>query len=491
MKNIFKFIYACLVLSIASCNDAIDIEQPGRLGAGNAFQSVSDLRAGLLGAYGFLDTTNEIGFTSAITDEAFRGRDNGGQNNDEQNFNINSTNFYADNIWESYYGAIKLANLILDAATTIDPTGNEAEYNNILGQTYAIRAFSHFQILTYFSPDLTDDNALAGLLINGIVTDVFENRPRATNGEFYTQISSDLTAAEGLISTSEGVTFIGQDFITALRARMAAYRGQYAMADTYAASLMASYPIATQAQYTAMYNDTDTTEVIFNLERAIGDGFDGQGTAGGGWAGSLYAFIDPTVNGGPFMEMSRSVYNILAGTADVRLPRNLNLGGGTQIDPDYVTNDNFLNDDILLIFKYPGGLQPLLNDLKVFRSSEMLMIRAEAAADANNLAAAATFLKTLRDARYGSAQALQSFGSQTEAFGAILDERRLEFLYEGHRWVDLKRLGDRGNRTLDRDMKECSNLAGCTLSNTDFRFTLPIPIDEISGNAAVIQNTGY
>ena len=111
MKNIFKFIYACLILSIASCNDAIEIDQPGRLGAGNAFQSVSDLRAGLLGAYNFLDTTNEIGFTAAMTDEAFRGRDNGGQNSDEQNFNINSSNGYVDNIWESYYGAIKMATL--------------------------------------------------------------------------------------------------------------------------------------------------------------------------------------------------------------------------------------------------------------------------------------------------------------------------------------------------------------------------------------------
>ena len=47
MKNIFKIVYACLMLSIVSCNDAIEIEQPGRLGAENAFQSVPDLRAGL------------------------------------------------------------------------------------------------------------------------------------------------------------------------------------------------------------------------------------------------------------------------------------------------------------------------------------------------------------------------------------------------------------------------------------------------------------
>ena len=85
----------------------------------------------------------------------------------------------------------------------------------------------------------------------------------------------------------------------------------------------------------------------------------------------------------------------------------------------------------------------------------------------------------------------RSLGSQTEAFGAILDERRLELLYEGHRWVDLKRLGDRGNRFLDRDAKECENLAGCTLPNSDYRFTLPIPVDEISANSTVVQNSNY
>lgn len=478
------------MLSIVSCNDAIEIEQPGRLGAENAFQSVSDLRAGLLGAYNFLDTTGEIGLTAAMSDESHRGKDNGGQNNDEQNFNINSSNVYVSRIWGSNYGAIGMANRVIQAAPSIDSSEDQDEYDNVLGQAHAIRAFAHFQILTYFSPDYTNDSALAGLLVTSPAVDIFESRPRSTNGEFYTAINADLEIASNLINASEGVTFMGADFVTALRARMAAYRGQYSVADGYAESLLTNYSIATQDEYTAMFEDSDFTEVIFNLERSIGDSYDGQGTEGGGWAGSLFAFIDATASGGPFMEMSRSVYNLLAGTDDVRLTRNLNIAEST-IDSTYETNDNYLNDDMLLVFKYPGGTQPLLNDLKVFRASEMLLIRAEAAADAGDLTGAANLLKELRDARYGAPQAVQSFANETEAFGAILDERRLELLFEGHRWVDLKRLGNRGNRAIDRDAKECENLAGCTLPNSDYRFTLPIPLSETTANSGVDQNDGY
>ena len=489
MKNIFKFIYACLMLSIVSCNDAIEIEQPGRLGAENAFQSVSDLRAGLLGAYNYLDTTGEIGLTAAMTDESHRGKDNGGQNNDEQNFNINSSNSYVSRIWRSNYGAIGMANRVIQAAPSIDSSEDQDEYDNVLGQAHAIRAFAHFQILTFFSPDYTDDSALAGLLVTSPAVDIFEPRPRSTNGEFYTAINADLEIASTLINTSEGVTFMGPDFVTALRARMSAYRGDYAMADTYAASLLVDYPIATKAQYTAMFEDSDFTEVIFSLERSIGDSYDGQGTEGGGWAGSLFSFIDATASGGPFMEMSRAVYNILAGTDDVRLSRNLNEDEST-IDPTYETNDNYLNDDVLLVFKYPGGTQPLLNDLKVFRASEMLLIRAEAAADAGEYDDAAAFLNQLRDARYGSAQSEYSFTTEEGAFEAILDERRLELLFEGHRWVDLKRLGSRGNGEIDRDEKESENLADDILTS-DYRFTLPIPLSETTANSGVDQNDGY
>lgn len=488
MKNIFKFIYACLILSVASCNDAIDIEQPGRLGADNAFRSVADLQGGLLASYNFLDTTYEIGFTSAMTDECYKGRDNGGQNSSEQNFNINSSNGYASGIWSSYYGAIGMANRVIAAAAGVDRDEDPTAYDNVLGQAYAIRAFAHFGILTWFSTDYEDDDALAGILLTSVTEDIFAQVPRSTNGAFYAQINQDLTTAEGLITSTASNKFLGVDAINAIRARMNAYKGDYAAAKTYAEDLLTTYSVSNETQFTAMFDDTDFTEVIFSLERSIGDSYDGQGTAGGGWAGSLYAFVDATEQGGPFMEMSRSVYNILAGTSDVRLSRSLNVAESI-IDPGYETNDNFLNDDVLLVYKYPGGTQPLLNDLKVFRAAEMHLILAEAAADAGNFVEAGTLVNQLRALR--GADALAAPTSVQDAFGMILDERRLEFLFEGHRWVDLKRLGDRGGRTLDRDAKECSFLSACSIANSDYRFTLPIPVSELSANGAAQQNPDY
>jgi hypothetical protein len=151
MKNIYKIAASALLfISIYSCEDAIDIDQPGRLASENAFQSISDLRSGLLGTYNFLDTTSEIGFTASFTDEANKGRDNGGQNSSEQNANINSSNGYAENIWIENYSAIGLANRVLSAAQNISSAEDETEYNNVVGQAHAIRAYAHFKILTFF-----------------------------------------------------------------------------------------------------------------------------------------------------------------------------------------------------------------------------------------------------------------------------------------------------------------------------------------------------
>jgi len=495
MKNINKiFLLAFFIFSLAGCNDAIDIQQPGRLGAEQAFKTVSDLQLGLLSSYDQFDLTPQIQFNALFTDELSIGYDNGGQglSDGTYGFVLNSGSDAPVTFWNNYYDALNSVNRVIDAATLITPDASEqSNYNNVLGQLYALRAYAHFQLLSYFSTDYTDDSALAAILVDFVPT-IDQNLPRSTNGEFYTLINTDLDQADALLSTQASTTFVSKDFVTALRARMAAYRQNYTAANTYASDLLAKYPIADQGQYIAMFQDTDNTEVIFKLTRSVGDNYDGQGTTGsafaGGWAGANFAFISATKDGSPYFEMGRSLFNMLDPT-DVRY--TVNIDPSSVIDPNYDTNNDPVAD-ILVIRKYPGKSgQPLMNDLKVFRSSEMLLIKAEALTDANDLTGAASLIKKLRDARFGSAQPLPVYASKEEAFGAILDERRIEFCFEGQRYKDLKRLGARANRSVDRDPIDCAINGACSISDSDYRFTLPIPIIESDANPNVQQNPGY
>ena len=255
-----------------------------------------------------------------------------------------------------------------------------------------------------------------------------------------------------------------------------------------------------------MFLDLDNTEIIFKLERTRGDVFDRAGNGvtfafSQSRAGAKFFFSAPTINGGPFFEIGRSLFNMFDEN-DIRY--DVNVGSESVISPDYATATDanaFRNEDILLINKYPGSEdQPLMNDLKVFRSSEMLMILAEAAADAGNFNGAtnstAAYIKQLRDARFGSDQSLPSYASQADAFAAILNERRVELAFEGHRFHDLKRLGARANQGILRDPLDCNILGvngACSLPTTDHRFTLPIPQAELIANPNIRdqQNPGY
>jgi hypothetical protein len=290
-------------------------------------------------------------------------------------------------------------------------------------------------------------------------------------------------------------TYFTKDAVTALKARVAAYRQDYATALTAANSLIAKYDLATVAEYPDVFTDDSEAEVIFKLERTIGDSYDGQGSMGsvaaGGWAGARFCFKGAIED--PYFEVSRSLFNVLD-EDDVR--HDIIVHPSSTVDADYTNSADYKNTDILYVGKYLGSEgQNLMNDLKIFRSSEMVLIVAEAQAGQNDLAAAAQTIKTLRDARFGTNTTAPTFATQAEAFGAILDERRVEFAFEGHRYKDIKRLGVLGNRNAVKDAKDCelAGAANCSLSADDYRFTLPIPLVEFDGNPGLReqQNPGY
>ncbi len=503
MKKINKIIFVGLLALLMGCNDAIDIRQVGRLDAANAFRSVADLQSGLLAVYDQWDISPEIALSSNFTDEIAVGFDSGGQGFALYDFVMNAGTAAAADVWVRNFRVNNRASVLIEAAATLTPSAAEqADYDNILAQVHFIRAYANMQLMIYFSPDPTDDATLAAPAIS-TVQGLGAQPLRNTTGELWDLINADITLASNLIQDQSNATFISRDAINAMRARIALTRGDYPTAESLASSLLGTYGLADRTQYANMWFDADNTEVIFKLERTLNDTYDGQGSTdndtgglGGGWAGARFAFVNATLAGSPYFEMDRSIFdNLTPGSPGDDIRYTVMVSPTSVISPDYVNDPDPVNNDILVIQKYPGSQgRPLMNDLKVFRSSEMLLIAAEARAYQSNFTGAATLIKQLRDARFGTAQPLPSYSSVAEAVGAVLDERKVELAYEGHRFKDLKRSGTAGNRGVARDPIACAIQSGaCTLAANDFRFTLPIPIVEINANPGIgaQQNPGY
>lgn len=496
MKNIkYKLIIIAALISLISCENAVDIQQVGRVNADVAFTNVSELRDGLIGAYGGFDLTREVAMAANYTDEVAEGTENGGQGRTTGAiFNLTAASAASATFWINGYSRLNDLNRLIAAADLVEPSdANETtQKNDVLGQAYALRAYAHFQLLSYYSTDYANDDAL-GVIKMDFVPSIADFLLRNTNGEIYALIEEDLTKASTLITNEKDPIFVSKDFVTALRARIAAYRQDYPTAESLASSLVSKYPLANRVQYQLMFLDQDNTEVIFKLQRDINGIYDNQpgaGTVGtSGWIGGVFSFSGPAT---PYYEFNRSLFNLFD-PADIRY--DVCLDPSSVIAPDYTNTTDYRTEDVLIVGKYPGKPgQPLLNDNKVFRSSEMLLIVAEAKIARNDLAGAAADIKTLRDARFGTAQPLPSFASQQQAYAELLNERRVEFAFEGHRWKDVKRLGVRANQGVERDPIDVS-VFGMTpsLSADDYRFTLPLPIVEFNANPGLReqQNPGY
>ena len=118
-----------------------------------------------------------------------------------------------------------------------------------------------------------------------------------------------------------------------------------------------------------------------------------------------------------------------------------------------------------------------------FRSAEMYLTAAEAAARLGDTETAMTYLKPLITTRYMSA--LQpTILSEMEAKDAdeltesILEERAHELCFEGHRWFDLR-------RTTQPSITKTYDGQTYTLEANDSRYTIPIPSEAINANPSL------
>ncbi len=492
-------------LSLNSCRDAIDIVQDGEINQEVFFSSVDNMDKYLLGdVYPNIDNSNAVYLTSIITDEVRPGKDSGGQGYGIHRLYLDSSDELSRSIWLQNNLTINRATRLIEGAKLVTPTANETgAYNNIIAQARAIRALAYLQQLTYFSEDMSNENALGILVLKDKVPTAETKLPRSTNKEVYAAIEEDLTFAENNLLNQSSRYYVSKDLVNAIRARLNLYRGKYSEAKQYAQKVLdlsrlslskASLPGATvdpnnqdwvdsfyadnsSSPYRKIWSDAAQGEAIFTLSRPE--------------VGRSYTFINSRYNtnlsrldGQPLWVMGLNLFNILDNTpGDIRRY--------AFIDP---STDLVKQPDQIIIDKYPGkGSAALKNDVKVFRLSEMYFILAECAVNDGDLASARNYIQQVRKARnYSGTATTPNYTSAQEALADILKERRVELAFEGHRYIDLKRLAAKAGVTMDRNSADdISGVPVKNLENGDYRYTLPIPLSEIAGNPGIQQNRGY
>ncbi len=505
MKKIFSFlVLGFLAFLFTSCSrDTLEPYTPGLITEEVALQNSTDLRTLMNTSYALMYNRNEIEFSSVFTDEVGIGFANGGQGliNDDAYFlfTLNPNSPVASSVWTGNYIALSRINRVIKYADILVPQ-NDADakiIQDIKAEALIMRALAHLRIMSYFSTDLSNDGALAGILANRVFETNEKENPRVTNGEFYTQIHSDLDQAISIFTstaTAFNKTRANSVLAKGLKARAYAYKGNYTQAEAMADQVISTsgLQLAAGQQYANVFwSDTElpNQEVIFRLVKTL------QQSSQGSNLGNAWASVNSTKDGSPFFEIGRSLFNILQ-PSDVRY--QIILHNTSVVDPGYLSSPNYLATDLLVLGKHRGGTAKgnLNVDYKVMRLSEMHLIKAEARAAAGDFAGVATALNQLRAVRGGTPYVART--SQALAYADILKERRIELAFEGFRFIDLKRLGTKAGVGIDRHpvdyTSSSTNYPAANPANlpmTSHKWTLPIPTEELTVNPNIGQNPGY
>lgn len=543
MKKIFIYLFIVSSFLISCDKELLEPFTPGSLTEDIAITKSGDLVSLQNSALNILANRTEYVFTSIFTDEAAPGFNNGGQGiTSDYIFLMNPSNPSANNIWQVQYFALARINRVITFADKITP--KDAADAQLIARTKAealvLRALCHIKIISYYSTDPKNNSALAGILSDRII-ETSETPSRVTNGEFYTLIHSDLDAAIAAFDVNTATpyspaikTFFPSKVLAqALKARAYALKGDYPNAEIFADAVINTSGITlatTESQYNSVFHTHDQaadTEVIFRLRRTVQQNTQAANLHNG------WVSVGNRRNGSPFYEVSRGLFNALAPNFDpqvtvddptVTAVQFANFNNPAQVpdyrartnvyfsnsfftssiaDINYATNPAVRDSDILVPQKHGGqaavtatnGFNP---NFMVSRLSEMHLIKAEARAFASDFSGVAGALQSIVTARFVTPVTVATPISAQAAWKAILDERRKELSFEGFRYIDLKRLGTLAGAGLDRHPAEYASSswnfpAGnpANLPVTSFKFTLPIPVGELSGNPGITQNPGY
>lgn len=450
MKNITNKICYLIIIGLSlSCNDFLELSPVTEISSANFWQTQDDAEAGIIGCYDALQPDSYYGFDmytygDVRSDNSFAGGDNP-NNFAIDNFTENSTNANITRTWRQLYFAIGRTNIVLNRVAGMDANlFDEGRKDQILGEAHFLRALHYFNLVRLWGSVplvLTETTSLdeGNIKVSKADVDVI-----------YNQIIDDFELAQELLPVQAPVGGrLSKGAAEAFLAKVALTRSNYDDVITWTEAVMErGYQLLETYDHLFDQEHKNNSETIFSVQYI------------GAAEGNVFPeLVLPTPEASfEFIKFNTPTPNSIAQfeTSDVRAATSFVERGGTNYLFKWRNGEAFASADHNVIMRY----------------ADVLLMRAEALNQENRTAEAIALLDQIRDraglAPYEGAQSIQAVDA------AIFQERRVELMYEGHRWFDLKRKG------FQVASDAISTAKGITFTEGQMQF--PIPQEEIDRN---------
>lgn len=489
MYRLKLFVTLLVVVGLTSC-DLLENQEPQQsLPAEGGLETIADYESALIGAYDNVqefsngDNSGQLAFLNDIitSDAGWTGSFTTYVEVASQQ--MTSANGSIEGQWDGAYEAINASNVILSGLGDLE--AEQSQIDNIRGQALFIRALEYYYLVQYFAKPwgATSDNSHLGvpLQLEPVTSqDNFQQPSRSSVAEVYSQITTDLQTAQGLI-TNTTPNRATNDAVTALLARIALIQGEWADAASLAGQVADTQTLSSDV--TEYFVNELSDESIFEIQHTTQDVPDPANTSltavyNAGTRDDIQV-TEEFLNATDQIITSDQETALQAANqtaADTRVTQLLT--GTTAGDSNTKKYEDVVNE---------------ADNVPVLRQSEMILTRAEALArDAATLADVpgevydlvnairTRAINVTNDGGGPGNQALieyspADFTSKQELIDAILLERRVELAFEGHRKTDLQRLQQNvGPSAWDADV-----------------IVFPIPQSQIDANENITQNPGY
>lgn len=511
-KYIKSFLFLGVLFFANGCTEEniLDLTPINNISSDAAFSSPSLIASSMNGMYnaaaiGQYNSTSINGGRGYVWGAAFvQQGDNRGEDvvNTATFYQLTYTATYdpttANNVfyWIDGYRLINRTNIVIEGVTKAVANGiiTDAVGKDYIGQAKFLRAITHLELVTHFARPYNETASASHPGIpyrtTGVDTqaeiDAEILKGRNTVAEVYQKVLADLNDAEGAITSTE-LTKANKNAAIAFKTRVYLQMRDWNNVIAEGKKLDGKYKLEANPG-TPFLNSYSNTESIFSLLQA--------------------ATLNPGVNAALASQYNRRLLVCISPII--------------WRDPAWLVDDKRRydnNDDpAAMVFtssgrKFTKKYKDVVNHTDaspVIRYAEVVLNMAEAYARNGDLANGLTLLNQVRNRALANpaAQAYTDFADKSALVGAILKERRIEFLMEGRRWSDIHRLQKDDLHPIDGIPAKVANgnpaaatfalgtpytgpLGVTKIPGSDFRFLWPIPQDEMNSNPNMVQNPGW